>query len=89
MSLCNPDFKIRIHVCYFGLYNPDNSYVQSVIRLSHISTVLSFAFKNNKKKPSKNAKNLSNKIIKITPKNFKNQIKLMQIFSDFSENMKN
>jgi len=35
---------------------------------------------------------MSNKIIKnikIPPKNSKNQIKLMQIFSDFSENMKN
>jgi len=32
---------------------------------------------------------MSNKIIKIPPKNSKNQIKLMQIFLDFSENMKN
>jgi len=37
----------------------------------------------------KTAKNLSNKIIKIPPKNSKSKIKLMQIFSDFSENMKN
>ena len=49
MPLCNPDFKIRIHVCYFRFYNPDNSNVQSAIRLSHTSAVLSFAFKNNKK----------------------------------------
>ena len=27
MPLCIPDFKIRIHVYYFGFYNPDNSYV--------------------------------------------------------------
>jgi hypothetical protein len=38
---------------------------------------------------SKKCKNLSNKIIKIPQKNFKNQIKLVQLFSDFSENMKN
>ena len=31
---------------------------------------------------------MSNKNIKIPPKNSKNQIKLMQIFSEFSENMK-
>jgi len=58
MPLCNPDFKIHIHVFYFRFYNPDNSYVQSAIRLSHISAVLSFAFKKNN---VKNAKNLSNK----------------------------
>jgi len=27
MSLCSPYFKIWIHVYYFRLYNPDNSYV--------------------------------------------------------------
>jgi len=37
----------------------------------------------------KKFKNLPNKIIKIPPKNSKNQIKLMQICSDFSESMKN
>ena len=31
---------------------------------------------------------MPNKIIKIAPKNSKNQIKLMKFFSDFSENMK-
>jgi len=49
---------------------------------------LSFVFKNKKKLSKKNAKNQSNKIIKIQPKNSKNQIILMQIFSEFSENMK-
>ena len=32
---------------------------------------------------------MSNKIIKIPAKNSKNKIKIMQIFSDFSENMRN
>ena len=27
MLLCSPDFKIRIHVYYFGFYNPGNAYV--------------------------------------------------------------
>ena len=55
--------------------------------LYHLS-IFEFCFKKQQKKTKKNAKNMSNKTIKIPPINSKNQIKLLQFFSDFSENVK-
>jgi hypothetical protein len=56
---------------------------KQTIQISLISAVENFAFKNNKKMIK------TCQIKKIQPKYSTNQIKLMQIFTDFFENMTN